>query len=163
MLGGSVPSDLDHFSHILVAASNLIRLDLSFDCLLSLLDNEDINRLFQQRIRALVINKVSSSLVSGITEHDIPRIGSTFTRVRYMFVNLSHLLPSMDSMILNILIEFKERLVSFCADGQASNEMKTDARKWLENNNDKSNMSIVHPTEFDAYFNTQSNRLLIWM
>lgn len=162
-LGGLIPSDLNHFSHILVAASNLIRLDLSFDGLLTLLDNEDITDLFQQRIRALSINKVSSSTVPGINEEHISRIGSSFPRVRHMFIDLSHSLPFMDSMVMNILIEFKKRLVSFCANGQSSDEMKIDARKWLEDNNNKNNMSIVHPTEFDACFNVISNRLLIWM
>jgi hypothetical protein len=163
ILGDSVPSDLDHFSLILVAASNLIRLDLNFDCLLPLLDNEQTTYLLQQRIRALAINKISSSSATAIGEHHIPRIASTFPRLRHMFVDLNHLLPSIDSMILCILMEFKKSLVSLGADGQPSDEMKTDARKWLEENNNKSNMNIVHPTEFDAYFNVQSNRLLIWM
>jgi hypothetical protein len=76
----------------------------------------------------------------------------------------THLFPSIDLMILCILIEFKKQLVSLGADGLPSEEMKTGARKWLEdnNNNNKSNMNIVHSTEFDAYFHVTSNRLLIW-
>src|SRR5438093_573697 len=100
MLGGSVPSDLDHLSLILVAASNLIRLDLSFDSLLPLLDNEEISRFFQQRIRALSINKVSTSSATPIDEHHIHRIASTFPRLRHIFVDLTHLLTSIDSIIL---------------------------------------------------------------
>jgi hypothetical protein len=162
-LGGVTPSDLDNLSLILNTASNLIRLDLNFDSLLPLLDNEEASRFLQQRITALSINKVSSSTSAAINEQHIPRIASTFPRLRHMFVDLTHLLPSIDSMILCILSEFKKRLVSLGADGPPSDEMKADARKWLEENNNKSNTNIVHPTEFDAYFNAQSSRLLVWM
>jgi len=161
-LYGSVPSDFHHLSLIFVAASNLIRLDLNFNSLLLFLDNEETSRFVQQRIRALLINKASSSSTTVINEHHIPRIASIFARLRHMFVDLTHILPTIDSIILCILTEFKKRLVSLGADGPPSNEMKTDARKWLEDNNNKNNMNIVHPTEFDAYFNVASNRLLVW-
>jgi hypothetical protein len=162
-LCGSVPSDINHLSLILVAASNLIRLDLNFDSLLPLLDNEETCCLLQQRIIALCVNKTSSSTATVIDEQHVPRIASTFPRLRHMFVDLTHILPSMDSMILCIWMAFRGCLVSLCADGQPSDEMKTDARKWLEENNNKSDMNIVHPKQFDAYFNVQSNRLLVWM
>lgn len=161
-LYGSVPSDFHHLSLIFNAASNLIRLDLNFDSLLLLLDNEEASRFVQQRIQALCINRASSSSTTLINEQYIPRIASIFARLRHMFVDLSHILPTIDSIILYILIEFKNRLVSFCADGPPSEEMKTNARKWLEDNNNKNNMNIVHPTDFDAYFNVSSNRLLVW-
>ncbi|CAF1190919.1 unnamed protein product [Adineta steineri] len=48
----SIPIDLNHFSLILTAASNLVRLDLPFDCLLSLLEIKQINHLLYQRIKS---------------------------------------------------------------------------------------------------------------
>jgi hypothetical protein len=160
---GSLPFDIDHFPLMFATASNLIRLDLNFDSLLPLLDNDEARRFFQQRITALSINKISSPTSAVINEQHIPRVASTFPRLRHMFVNLTHSLPNIDSMVLSILTEFKKRLVSLGIDGSPSDEMKADARKWLEENNNKSNHNIVHPTDFDAYFNVQSNRLLVWM
>ena len=163
ILHGSIPPDLKHLSLILVAAFNLIRLDLTFDVLLPLLGHEEVRRLFQQRIRALCINKVSSLSSVLMGEEHIPDIASTFPHLRHLYVDLTHVVPSIDTMVLCILTGFKNHLVSLGVDGQPSNEMKTDARKWLEEHNNKTNMNIVHPTDYDAYFNVKSNRLLIWM
>jgi hypothetical protein len=162
-LDGQVPSDIDHFPLMFATASNLIRLDLNFDSLLPLLDNDEARRFFQQRITALSIFKISRSTSTVISEQHISRVASTFPRLRHMFVDLTHSLPNIDSMVLSILTEFKKRLVSLGSDGPPSDEMKADARKWLEENNNRSNHNIVHPTDFDAYFNVESNRLVVWM
>ena len=64
-LVGISPKDLHHMSTILQAAPNLLRLDLNYNTLILLLDNEDICLLLRQRITALSINNMSSSSISA--------------------------------------------------------------------------------------------------
>ncbi|CAF1153692.1 unnamed protein product [Rotaria sordida] len=92
---GSISSDLNHFSFLLNVAPNIFRLDLPFDYLWQLIENEQTRYLLSQRITSLSIleNVTKPSLVTLNEEH-IPIIASTFFRLCDLYVNLTHLSPS---------------------------------------------------------------------
>lgn len=158
-LVGSTPRDLHHMSTIFLAATNLFRLDLNYYTLLFLLDNEDVCRLLQQRITALTINNMSHCS-TDIKKH-ISRIASTFIHLRHLYVDMRSLDTTIDLIVLYYFDEFiqqKAPLISLCADGKPSNEMKIDAEKWLVNHR-----SHLQSTQFAAFFHEKGGRLLIWM
>jgi hypothetical protein len=56
------------------------------------------------------------------------------------------------------LSKFKEhKLISLCVDVQPSEQIKTDAKQWLQDN------TVLGEQQFDASFNTDLKRLIIWM
>jgi hypothetical protein len=152
---------------------------------MQLLENEQMCHLLRQRIAALVILKANQSSQITFSEEHIPIIASTFTRLRNLYIDLTHLptnipivsgedvsiesaiqnIPfkscqqnSMDSMILSLLTGFKEhKLIDVCVDGQPSEKMKTDVKQWLQDN------TILCRRPFEAVFNRVLNRLLVWM
>jgi hypothetical protein len=160
-------------------------LDLPFDFLMRLLENEQMCHLLRQRITALVILNANQSSQITFREEHIPIIASTFTRLRDLFANLAHLSPStaiapnedvsrepaaqnisvkscqqnsIDSMVLCLLTGFNEhKLIELCVDGEPSEKIKTDAKQWLQNN------SILCRQPFEAVFNKELNRLTVWM
>jgi len=87
-----MPSDLNYFSFIFNAAPNLFRLDLSFGHLLRLIEDQQICHILGQRITSLSIdkNESNSSLVNFNEEH-VPIIASVFSRLRDMYVDITHL------------------------------------------------------------------------
>jgi hypothetical protein len=166
---------------------------LPFNYLSKLLEDQHISNLLEQRITTLCIypNDPNSSSVTLNEEH-IPIIASVFSRLCDLYVNLSHLpsitttvsnentfddtlaqtvsiqsiqhknevisLDSSESMLIRVLKEFKEhRLFALCIDGQFLEEIKTNAEQWLRNN------TILCEQLFNAAFNNELNRLLIWM
>jgi hypothetical protein len=160
-------------------------LDLPFDFLMLLLENEQIYHLLRQRITALVILNANQSSQITFGEEHIPIIASTFTRLRELFVDLTHLSPSieitseedvprepiienfplkscqqssMDSMIMCLFTGFKDhKLIDVSVDGEPSEKMKADAKQWLQEN------TILCRQPFEAVFNRVLNRLLVWM
>ncbi|CAF4370673.1 unnamed protein product [Rotaria sp. Silwood2] len=91
----SIPSDLHLFSFILNAAPNLFRLDLPFDCLWKLLEDQQTHNLFGQRITSLNIYKnATETSMTTVNEEHIPIIASVFPRVRDFYVDVTHLASS---------------------------------------------------------------------
>jgi hypothetical protein len=158
-LVGSPPKDLHHMSIILQSAPNLFRLDLNYNTLLLLLDNESICLLLQQRITALTINNMSSSSINA-TKY-IAQIASIFLHLRHLYIDMRFSDMTIDLMVLCYFDEFYKQqapLISFCADGKPSDEMKNDAEKWLIKYR-----THLREKEFAAFFNEKAGRLLIWL
>ncbi|CAF4228808.1 unnamed protein product [Adineta steineri] len=111
----SISIDLNHFSVIPTAASNLVRLDLPFGCLLDLLAIKKINHLLYQRIKSMAILNTTEPPQMTINEEYIHLIASNFYTLRDLFVDLKHLKAStttksneiksfsMESMLLCLL------------------------------------------------------------
>jgi hypothetical protein len=166
----SLTIDVDHLSFIFIAAPNLLRLDLPSDCLIRLLENQQMCHLLQQRIMSLaILNATESSQVTFNEEH-ILLIASNLTRLRDLYVDLKHLpastattsneiMPlSMESIVICLLSKFKEhKFISLCVDIHPSDKIKTDAKQWLQEN------TILCEQQFDAKFDGELNRLFIWM
>ncbi|UJR32992.1 hypothetical protein I4U23_020454 [Adineta vaga] len=146
-------------STILLAAPNLFRLDLNYNTLLLLLTHEKVCSLLRQRITALTINHMQSS--TRYAQENIARIALIFLHLRHLYVDMRSLDSTIDVMVLYYFDEFlkqKSPLISLCADGRPSEEMKINAEKWLiccRNHMDGK--------QFAAYFNEKAGRLLIWM
>ncbi|CAF1016118.1 unnamed protein product [Adineta steineri] len=158
-LVGFPPKDLYHMSTILDAAPNLFRLDLNYNTLLLLLNNESICLLLQQRITALTINNMPSCPSNA--KENITRIAMTFLHLRHLYIDMRSLDTTIDLMVLCYFDEFLKQnapLISFCADGKPSNEMKDNAEKWLIYHR-----NYFEGKQFAAYFNEKGSRLLIWM
>jgi hypothetical protein len=84
--------DLNYFSSILNAAPNLFRLDMSFNYLLKLFEDQQMCYLFNQRITSLsIFSDYLDSLSAPLSEEHIPVIASTFSRLRDLYVNFEHL------------------------------------------------------------------------
>jgi hypothetical protein len=85
-------SDLNYFSFIFNAAPNLFRLDISFDQLLRLIEDQQISHILGQRITSLCIlkNGSNSSSVKFNEEH-VPIIASALSRLQDMYVDIIHL------------------------------------------------------------------------
>jgi hypothetical protein len=146
-------------STILIAAPNLFRLDLNYNTLLLLLDNQYICLLLQQRITALTINNMSSSSTNA--KKHIARIAAIFLHLRHLYIDMRTLDMTIDLMVLCYFDEFYKHcapLISLCADGKPSNEMKNDTKKWLMKDRD-----YLHENELAAVFNEKAGRLFIWM
>ena len=159
-------------------------MDLPFDYLLKLIEDQQTCHLLGLRITSLNINKnETSSSLGTVNEEHIPIIAFVFPRIGDLYVDLTHLLcsrtiisnenilkdpmagnygvispSSSESMLLCLLTQFKEhRLISLCVDGQFLEELKTDTEQWLRDN------TILHDQQFKAVPNNEMNRLLIWM
>jgi hypothetical protein len=144
---------------ILQFAPNLFRLDLNYNTLLLLLDNEQTCLLLRQRITALTINNMPSS--STNTNKYICRIASIFLNLRHLYLDMRFLTVTIDSMVLQYFDEFYKQqtpLISFCADGKPSDEMKNDAKQWL-----LKHRNHLYEKQFAAYFNEKAERFLIWL
>ncbi len=156
-LVGSPPKDIHNLSIILLSAPNLFRLDLNYNTLLLLLDNENLCYLLQQRITALTINNMSSTNAQKY----ITRIASIFLHLRHLYIDMRFLDMTIDLIVLCYFDEFFKQqapLMSFWADGKPSDEMKNDAEKWLINHR-----NYFREKQFAAYFNEKAERLLIWL
>jgi len=156
-------------------------LDLPFDYLLKLLEDQQICHFLGQRITSLSIKKndTKPSLITLKKGH-IPIIASVFCGVRDLFVDLEHLshdativskenilqdpvvgvVPpfSSESVLLCLLEQFrKHKLIGLSIDGQFLEEIKTNTEKWLRDN------TMLCQQKFKAVFSSEWNRLLIWM
>jgi hypothetical protein len=168
-------------SFILNAAPNLFRLDLPFDYLLKLFEDQQICHLLGQRITSLSIKKndTKPSLITLKKGH-IPIIASVFCGVRDLFVDLEHLSRdativskenivedpvvgvvapfSSESVLLCLLEQFrKHKLIGLSIDGQFFEEIKTNTEQWLRDN------TMLCQQKFKAVFSSEWNRLLIWL
>jgi len=156
-------------------------LDLPFDYLLKLLEDQQICHLLGQRITSLSIKKndTKPSLITLKKGH-IPIIASVFCGVRDLFVDLEHLSRdativskeniledpligfvapfSSESVLLCLLEQFrKHKLIGLIIDGQFLEEIKTNTEQWLRDN------TMLCQQKFKAVFSSEWNRLLIWM
>ncbi len=93
-LYGLIPFDVDYLSLIFIAAPNLFRLDVPFNYLMMLLENQQMCDLLRQRITSISIDNATDSSEVTLNENHIPIIATTFTHLRYLYVDLAHLLPS---------------------------------------------------------------------
>ncbi|CAF0833803.1 unnamed protein product [Adineta ricciae] len=158
-LVGLPPKDLHHMSTILLAAPNLFRLDLNYNTLLLMLADDKVCSILRQRITALTINHMQAS--SRYVEENIARIALIFLHLRHLYVDMRSLEMTIDMMVLYYFDEFVKQnapLVSLCADGKPSDEMKLDAKKWL-----LSHRQYLNEKQLAVYFNEKAGRLLIWM
>jgi hypothetical protein len=162
--------DVDHLLSILIVAPNLYQLDLPSDCLIHLLENQQVCRTLGQQIMSLNIYKATNSSQLNLTEQHILLIASIFTSVRDLYVDLKHLSSnetiisnettslSVESMLLCLLSKFKEhKLISLCVDIAPFEKIQADAKQWLQDN------TILGEQKFDASFNVNLKRLIIWM
>ena len=172
--GFTVPN-INYYSIILRAVPNLFRLDLSFACLLKLIEDPSICSILGERILSLCIgDEGANSTASRISEEQIPIIASVFPRVGDIYMDINHLTNTSDdhavvegkliaplsseSFLLYLLKTFqKHSLLALCVDGKFSDQFKTDAEQWLRTN------SILAGQRFAAVFDTELERLLIWM
>lgn len=172
---------MNYYSIILRAVPNLFRLDLSFACLLKLIEDPSICSILGERILSLCIGDEGSanSSASRITEEQIPIIASVFPRVGDIYMDITHLTNSSneissddhaveegeiiaplssESFLLYLLKTFQSHsLLALCVDGKFSEQFKTDAEQWLRTN------SILAGQRFAAVFDKELERLLIWM
>ena len=89
---GLMTSDLNYFSSILNAAPNLFRLDMSFNYLLKLFEDQKMCHLFNQRITSLsILPNDHDTSSTTLSEEHIPVIASTFSRLRDLYINFKHL------------------------------------------------------------------------
>ncbi|CAF1140141.1 unnamed protein product [Rotaria sp. Silwood1] len=190
---GPISSDLNHFSVLLNAASNVFRLDLPFDYLWQFIENQQIRHLLGPRITSLSIleNLTKPSSVTLNEEH-IPIIASTFFRLRDLYVNLAHLSPSTkkisndnisnESTVQSALVQFDEQkheVVLSCSSESMVACLLTEFKEhklvglcitgqFFEKLNTDANLWLKHNTvlceqQFEAIFNKVLHRLLIWM
>ncbi|UJR32407.1 hypothetical protein I4U23_019869 [Adineta vaga] len=162
--------DFDQLSMIFFAAPNLFRLDLPCDFLLHLLENQQIRDTLGRSVKSLVILDATKTSSIKLNEEHVRFIASTFTNLSDIYVDVTHLtsnavtdsneiMPgSMESMIVCLLSKFiSQKLISLVVDIQPSEEMKTNSKEWLYKH------TILHQQLFDADYNTELNRLIIWM
>ncbi|CAF1136777.1 unnamed protein product [Adineta ricciae] len=156
----------EQFSSIFFSAPNLIRLDLPCDYLLNLLEKQPMRDLLGQRIKSLVVLDATRASSVKLTEENVHLIAMTFTNLCDVYVDVTHLTStsneivpsSMESMVIRLLSEFMPRkLISLVVDIQPSEEIKTNSKQWLYEN------TILRHQLFDADFNKELNRLIIWM
>ncbi|CAF1222789.1 unnamed protein product [Rotaria sp. Silwood1] len=89
---GPIPSDLSNFLFLFNVAPNLVRLDLPFEFLWQLIENQQIRHILGQHITSLFIHQNATSQSSIIfNEKHVPIIASTFFRVDVLSINLTHL------------------------------------------------------------------------
>jgi hypothetical protein len=146
------------------------------------MEDQQICQILGQRITSLCIfaNEANSALIT-INEEHVPIIASIFPRVRDLYVNITHLSSSTtkisnedisegsqkdevisplssESMLLCLLTNFKaHQFIGLCIDGHFLEQLKTDTEQWLR---DK---TILCEQKFQAAFNSELKRLLIWM
>jgi hypothetical protein len=192
-LFGSIPSDLNVFSFILNVAPNLCRLDLPFNCLWKLLEDQQTHHLFGQRITSLNIykNATETSLITVNEEH-IPIIASVFSRVRDLYVDATHLASSTtmisnenvlkDSVVETLPVESfekKHEIVSPLSSESMLLCLLTQFRQhrltglcidghFLEEikiNTEQwlRDNTVLYEQQFRAVFSSEWNRVLIWM
>ena len=124
-----------------------------------MLADDNVCSILRQRITALTINHMQAS--SRYVEENIARIALTFLHLRHLYVDMRSLEMTIDMMVLYYFDEFVKQnapLVSLCADGKPSDEMKVDAKKWL-----LSHRQYLNEKQSAVYFNEKAGRLLIWM
>ncbi|CAF0745272.1 unnamed protein product [Adineta steineri] len=166
----SIPVDFTHLFSIFVAAPNLLRLDLPCDYLIHLLENQQIRDLLKQSIKSLVILDGTASSLIKLNEEHIHFIASTLTNLCDVYADIKHLTPSpktelneittpsMESMVKCLLSEFKtHKLISLVVDIQPNENLVTNAKQWLQEN------TILQQEQFNADFNRELKRLVIWM
>ncbi|CAF3124977.1 unnamed protein product [Rotaria socialis] len=190
---GPIPSDLDHFLLVLTAAPNICRLDLPFDLLWQLIDNQQIRHILGHRITSLSIleNATKSSLVTLQQEH-IPIISSAFFRVYDIYANLAHLTHNttvvstknildecgVENLVTQLDHEKSEVFSSSSTDSMLVSLLAEFKHHKLTglcitgefSENIKVNTkhwlkhnTILNGQEFEAIFCDELHRLLIWM
>ena len=160
-LYGLIPSDLSFFTMILKSAPNLFRLDLSYEHLSRVLENEQICQILSQRITSLAIfeNDPNSSTITLKEEH-LPRIASFFPKVQDIYVNLAHLIGknSSDSVLICLLKSFEHhRMIGLCVDAEFCEQMTKDTERWLREK------TVLSQRSFYAEYCNKLNRLLVWL
>ncbi len=187
---GSIPFDLNYFFIIFNAVPNLFHIQLCIDHLLKLIEDLQICSILRQRLTSIAISQNDETDRSSVklNEKHIPIIASALPRIRYIYFNILHL-PcsttqisskniledssvqssnqqkdeiisplSSESMLLCLLTTFREhKLISLCVEGQFLEKIKTDTEQWLQVN------TILGEQQFNAVFDNELNRLLIWM
>jgi len=175
------------------AAPNLFRLDLSFNCLWKLLEDEQTHHLLGQRITSLNIykNETETSEITVNEEH-IPIIASVFSRVRDLYLDVTHLAgsttmvsngnPLKDAVLENLPIESchqKHELVSPLSSESMLLCLLTQFKQhrlvalyidgqFLEEikiNTEQwlRDNTVLCEQQFKAVFSSDWNRILIWM
>jgi hypothetical protein len=187
-----MPSDLNHLSFILNAAPNLFRLDLPFNYLLKLFEDQQICHLLDQRITSLSVGSISDLSSATLSEEHISIIVSTFSRLSDLYVSLEHLPCSTatvskenivdDSLVENASVqscEQKYEVVQPFSSEWMLLYLLTKFKehrlvglcvdgKFLEEIKTDTqqwlrNNSILCELQFKAVYNKEMDQLLIWM
>ncbi len=109
------------------AAPNLDYLEVSFDCLKNLLDDELTCHLLQQRIARLDIYDWL-----GIDVDLLKNVSRVFTNLRQLIVGSKDLDTIIDPTILAAIAHWHDKpLYWFFINGSLSDQAKTDLRQWL--------------------------------
>jgi hypothetical protein len=109
------------------AAPNLDHLEISFDCLKYLLDDEQTCHLLQQRITRLDIDDWSST-ESDLLQH----VSRIFSNLHQLIIGLNDSRMIMDSIIFAAIDNwYDKRLHWLFVNGSLSHQAKANLRQWL--------------------------------
>ncbi len=110
-----------------MAAPNLDYLDISFDSLKNLLDDEQTCHLLQQRIIRLDIGDWLST-ESDLLEH----VSRVFSNLHQLIIGLNDSSMIMDPIVLAVLANwYDKRLHWFFINGSLSDQANKNLRQWL--------------------------------
>jgi len=135
-----IPSDLHYLKELLIAAPNLSVLVIDFDCLLTLLEDENqpliIHVLLHQHILDLCIriqenDNDQQTKKPKLTIEHIHLISRIFTRVRNLTIDFETSKEYVQSNIIKSVINQFKQLVIFHIYGKIPQDMiENDIRQW---------------------------------
>ncbi|CAF0960181.1 unnamed protein product [Rotaria sordida] len=190
---GSMPSDLNNSSFLFNAAPNLVRLDLPFEFLWRLIENQQIHHVLGHQITSLFIHENTTSQSSiTFSEKHVPTIASTFFRVDVLSVTLTHLRHSPIAVLNDNIVENSTEPNLPIDEDQQTNEVvspdsiesmvicllqefkehrligfgiRGNFCKKLQTDAKQwlQQNTILSDQRFEAVFNKQIDQLLIWM
>ncbi|CAF0881126.1 unnamed protein product [Rotaria sordida] len=190
---GSMPSDLKNSSILFNAAPNLVRLDLPFEFLWQLIENQQIHHVLGHQITSLFIHENTTSQSSiTFSEKHVPTIASTFFRVDVLSVTLTHLRHSPIAVPNDNIVENSTEPNLPIDEDQQTNEVvspdsiesmvicllqefkehrliglgiRGNFCKKLQTDAKQwlQQNTILSDQRFEAVFNKQIDQLLIWM
>ncbi len=114
-------------TYFVKAAPNLDYLDVTFNCLKNLLDDEQICTLLQQRITRLDIGDWLSTEVDRL-QH----IARVFSNLHQLIIELTDSSTTMDSTVLAVLANWYDKQLHWLfVKGSLSDQAKENLRQWL--------------------------------
>jgi hypothetical protein len=129
------------------AAPNLDYLDVTFDCLKNLLDDEQICTLLQQRITRLDIGDWLCTEVDRL-QH----IARVFSNLHQLIIELADLNMNMDSTVLGVLANWYDKQLHWLfVNGSLSDQAKENLRQWLQEHT-----NLITNDSFAVNYNDQS-------
>jgi len=112
---------------LLNASANLVKLNVEFNCLKVLLENDSAHYLLQTGIQRLIITD-SIDMNSDL----IQRINQLFSSLCHMDIYMEDSTLIIDSFLLSILSLWKDKpRISLGIDGLLSGEVSRNLRQWI--------------------------------